>query len=44
MALKRATVEPAANPLETALAQFDAAAERLNLDDGMRGILRAAKR
>jgi len=44
MALKRASAEAALNPLETALAQFDAAAERLRLDDGMRGILRAAKR
>ncbi len=36
--------EPAANALNTALAQFDAAAEHLGLDDGTRFMLRACKR
>ena len=35
---------PAANPHETALAQLDAVAERLHLDDGMREVLRHCKR
>ena len=35
---------PAENPHETALAQLDAAAERLHLDDGMREVLRHCKR
>ncbi|MEO6198178.1 MAG: Glu/Leu/Phe/Val dehydrogenase dimerization domain-containing protein, partial [Dehalococcoidia bacterium] len=30
--------------LQTALAQFDAAAERLGLEEGMRAVLRAPKR
>ena len=36
--------EPVAQALKTALSQFDAAAERLGLDDGTRAILRACKR
>src|SRR5438105_2137463 len=36
--------EPASNALQTALAQFDAAADRLGLDDGMRMVLRHCKR
>ncbi len=44
MALKEPAVAPAADPLETALAQFDAAARRLRLDDGLAAILRACKR
>ena len=36
--------EPAENPLTSALAQLEAAAERLQLDEGMRDILRQAKR
>ena len=32
------------NPFEMALAQFDAVAERLGLEDGMRQVLRACKR
>lgn len=35
---------PVADALTTALAQFDAAADRLNLDDGMRAMLRTCKR
>jgi glutamate dehydrogenase (NAD(P)+) len=42
------TKQPAAdrvdNALKTALAQFDAAADRLGLDDGMRSVLRVCKR
>ena len=37
-------VEPVAQALKTALSQFDAAAERLGLDDGTRAILRTCKR
>src|SRR3989449_9021996 len=36
--------EPASDALKTALAQFDAAADRLALDDGMRMVLRHCKR
>ncbi len=36
--------EPVADALTTALAQFDAAADRLHLDDGMRAVLRVCKR
>jgi glutamate dehydrogenase (NAD(P)+) len=36
--------EPASDALKTALAQFDAAADRLGLDDGMRMVLRHCKR
>jgi glutamate dehydrogenase (NAD(P)+) len=36
--------EPAADALTTALAQFDAAAERLGLEEGMPGVLRSCKR
>jgi len=36
--------EPASDALKTALAQFDAAADRLGLDDGMRKVLRHCKR
>jgi len=35
---------PATDALTTALAQFDAAADRLELDDGMRAMLRTCKR
>src|SRR5437867_11736692 len=35
---------PASDALKTALAQFDAAADRLALDDGMRMVLRHCKR
>jgi len=35
---------PAENPYETALAQLDAAAERLHLSDGMREVLRRPRR
>lgn len=44
MAVEQRPVEPALNPLETALAQLDAAAKHLGLDDGMHAILRACKR
>ncbi len=44
MALGERAVQPAADPLKTALAQFDAAADRLHLDDGLRAILRSCKR
>ena len=37
-------VQPPASPLKTALAQFDAAADRLHLNEGMRAILRTCKR
>ena len=37
--MEERSVQPAASPLKTALAQFDAAADRLHLDDGMRAIL-----
>jgi len=36
--------EPVADALKTALAQFDAAADRLHLDDGTRAMLRVCKR
>ena len=36
--------EPVADALKTALSQFDAAADRLGLDDGMRMVLRHCKR
>jgi glutamate dehydrogenase (NAD(P)+) len=36
--------QPASDALATALAQFDAAADRLGLDDGMRMVLRHCKR
>ena len=36
--------EPVADALKTALSQFDAAADRLALDDGMRMVLRHCKR
>jgi len=35
---------PAGNALETALAQFDAAADRLQIDNGIRAVLRVCKR
>src|SRR3989304_3764817 len=35
---------PTVDALTTALAQFDAAADRLNLDEGTRAVLRACKR
>ncbi len=44
MVLKEDTIVPIPNPLETALAQFDAAAEYLHLDEGMRSVLRVPKR
>jgi glutamate dehydrogenase (NAD(P)+) len=36
--------QPASDALKTALAQFDSAADRLGLDDGMRMVLRHCKR
>jgi len=45
MAVKQQPPAPhKANALNTAHAQFDAAADRLRLDDGVRAILRSAKR
>ncbi len=45
MALReRAVQTAAADPLKTALAQFDDAADRLRLDGGLRAILRSCKR
>jgi glutamate dehydrogenase (NAD(P)+) len=41
---KQPQAQPAGNALDTALAQFDAAADRLHLDDGMRSVLRHCKR
>ncbi len=40
----RQSQAPATDALTTALAQFDTAADRLNLDDGMRAMLRTCKR
>src|SRR6266511_4738388 len=44
MVVKEPQAEPASDALKTALAQFDAAADRLGLDDGMRMVLRHCKR
>ncbi len=44
MTLEKAATEPGTNPLDTALAQFEAAANRLQLDNGLRQILRTCKR
>jgi glutamate dehydrogenase (NAD(P)+) len=41
---KQPEAESADNALKTALAQFDAAADRLGLDDGLRSVLRVCKR
>ncbi|MEX0682161.1 MAG: Glu/Leu/Phe/Val dehydrogenase [Dehalococcoidia bacterium] len=41
---KPQAAEPASDALETALTQFDAAAERLGLDEGTRSVLRHCKR
>jgi len=41
---KQPQAKPVANALTTALAQFDGAADRLHLDDGMRAMLRVCKR
>ena len=38
------TAKPATTPLESAIAQFEAAAESLNLDPGLRQVLCACKR
>jgi glutamate dehydrogenase (NAD(P)+) len=37
-------IEPAENPFETAIAQFNAVAETLGIDEGMREVLRHCKR
>jgi glutamate dehydrogenase (NAD(P)+) len=44
MAAPRAAPQPTTNPLDTALSQFEAAAERLNLDPGLRQVLGTCKR
>src|SRR3972149_8572737 len=44
MAIPKVTAEAETGPLETAIAQFEAAAERLNLDHGLREVLRTCKR
>lgn len=44
MAVKEPLAEPGVDALKTALAQFDAAADRLHLDEGIRGVLRNCKR
>jgi glutamate dehydrogenase (NAD(P)+) len=40
----RADIEPGENPFDTAVAQLDAVAARLGIDDGMREVLRHCKR
>lgn len=44
MVVKEPQAEPASEALKTALAQFDSAADRLGLDDGLRMVLRHCKR
>ncbi|HEV8574275.1 MAG TPA: Glu/Leu/Phe/Val dehydrogenase [Dehalococcoidia bacterium] len=44
MVVKEPQAEPAVDALKTALAQFDAAGDRLQLDDGLRKVLRHCKR
>src|SRR3990170_2137374 len=44
MAIPKVTAEAETGPLETAIAQFEAAAERLNLDRGLREVLGTCKR
>jgi len=44
MVVKEPQAEPASGALKTALAQFDTAADRLGLDDGIRMVLRHCKR
>ena len=44
MVVRQAPPDRSPGPLEVALAQFDNAARRLNLDDGMRDVLRVCKR
>jgi glutamate dehydrogenase (NAD(P)+) len=44
MVVSQPRAEPAGNALQTALSQFDSAAERLQLDDDMRLVLRKCKR
>ncbi|MDP2675538.1 MAG: Glu/Leu/Phe/Val dehydrogenase [Dehalococcoidia bacterium] len=44
MAIPKVTAKAEAGPLETAIAQFQAAAERLNLDHGLREVLGSCKR
>ena len=44
MVVKEPQVEPADSALQTALSQFDTAADRLGLDDNMRVVLRKCKR
>jgi glutamate dehydrogenase (NAD(P)+) len=39
-----AAAPPAENPFDTAVAQFNAVADRMNLDEGMREVLRHCKR
>jgi glutamate dehydrogenase (NAD(P)+) len=44
MMVVKEQAEPVADALKTALSQFDAAADRLGLDDGLRMVLRHCKR
>jgi glutamate dehydrogenase (NAD(P)+) len=44
MPIARVTAKAETGPLETAIAQFEAAAERLNLDHGLRQVLGTCKR
>ncbi len=44
MAVQKPAAEPIVSPLKTALAQLDAAADRLHLDGGMRAMLGGCKR
>ena len=44
MVVRETPARPVVGPLETALTQFDAAAERLGLDEGMRSMLKVCKR
>ncbi len=44
MVVRETPARPVVGPLETALTQFDAAAERLGLDEGMRAMLKVCKR
>ena len=44
MTVPKAAAKPGANPLDTAIAQFERAADRLNLDPGLRQVLGTCKR
>ena len=44
MTVSKTTAGPVTNPLDTAIAQFEAAADRLNLDSGLRLMLGVCKR